>query len=229
MVVPHRPGPLLPLAQVDGTRSDVDEMLDDMFGDVDDDGPGVTDAVLLTAGTVAVVASQVIALPAMVLFGGLAGLGLGSVLPIRSGLRRLRGNRRNTKIQSLIGEGHLLDIRSMPIRELVAAHHQAFTVSDELPEVERIRLHHAAHGLVTEVAMLLDGHEITTGLEKRYATERLDSLRSLLVVVAEASADPDDQRRHATVEARIQLDDVTGTAIDEAALLAADLRIDRDR
>ncbi len=230
VVVPAKPGPLLPLAQVDRNRSEVDEILDDLFGDVDDDGPGTTDAVLLAGGAAAIVASQVVALPAIVLFGGFAGVGLGSVLPIRSGLRRLKGKRRDSKIQSLIGDGRLLNKRPAPIKELVAAHQQAIAMSDDLPEFQQIRVRNAAHGLVTEVAMLLDGHELSTDAEDRYATDRLDSLRNLLVAVEELKRKPDDGLRQASAEARMQLDaEVGSTALDEAALLAADLRIEHDR
>ncbi len=227
VVVPASPGPLVPLAQVEGARSDVDDVLDDLFGDVGDDGPGTTDALLLAGGTAAVIVSQIVPLPTVVLVGGLASMGLGAVLPIRSGLRRLRGRRREAKVRSLIGEGRLLDTRPVVVQDLVAAHRVAFTISENLTEVQQMRVRHAAHGLVTEVAALLDGHQLEGDTETRYTSDRLNSLRSLLAAAAEPSPDPDRERRRAIVEARIELDGVTSTAIDEAALLAADLRIER--
>ncbi len=228
VVVPDDPGPLLPLSQVDAERTDVDEVLDDMFGEVDDDGPGITDAVLLTGGAAAVIVSQVVVLPAIVLIGGIAGLALGSVLPVRSGFRRFRGRQRDAKIQSLIGDDHLLDVRSPDVNDLVAAHRQALALAESLSEVERLRVGNVAHGLVIEVAMLLDGHNISSDTEARYVADRLQALRNLLAVLGDAVANRTNPERNATVEARIKLDDESqGTAIDEAEWLAEDLRPNR--
>lgn len=224
VVIPDDPADIVPLAAIDRPRGDVDQALDEMFGEVDDEGPGATDAFLLAGGAVAVIAAQIAALPAVVLVGGLAGLGLGSVLPIRSGFRRLQAKRRMGRMTALIGQGHLLDTQHPVARELVTVHRQAFAAAELMSAPERLRTRSAAHALVVEVATLLDGHRPTTDAEVGYANERLATLRTLAAVANDTRGERGPNERRAQVHARETVESLAGdSAIHQAEQLIDDL------
>ena len=50
LVVPRSPGPLLELAPALAQRDDLDELLDDLFGEPLPDGPGAADIALVVLG-----------------------------------------------------------------------------------------------------------------------------------------------------------------------------------
>lgn len=228
VVVPDDPAPIVALASIDGTRTEIDAALDDMFGEVDNDGPGVTDAVLLAGGSAAVIASLVAALPGFVLIGGLAGIGLGSILPIRSGLRQVRERKRTATIASTVGDGHLLDTRSRVVAETVRLHGEVFAAADSLDEPHRVRMRNVAHGLVVEIALLLEGRDVELPIETTYVAERRDALRSLLAACGNVATGRTGERQ-AMAEAQVLLDgQASNTALSEAADLAAELRFRLD-
>ena len=66
VIVPSRPGPLESLGGSERNRDEVDELLDDMFGEPDERGPGVADAVLVVGGAGAVVGGLAASLPGVV-------------------------------------------------------------------------------------------------------------------------------------------------------------------
>ncbi|MGB8861932.1 MAG: hypothetical protein WCC60_21935, partial [Ilumatobacteraceae bacterium] len=107
VIVPARPGPLVRLRDLERGRDELDELLDDVFGEPDDRGPGPVDAVLVVGGLGAIIGGQAASLPTAVTVCGAAAVGLGAVLPLRSLWRRVGSARRASRLQLLLGDGAL--------------------------------------------------------------------------------------------------------------------------
>ena len=225
VVVPSRAGPVRWLSEIDKPRGEIDLMVDDILGQVDDDGPGAADAVLVTGGAAAIVASQLAALPAAVLVGGIAAVGIGAILPVRSLIRRGKSSQRTKKISSLIGDGQLLHFGDPLIAELLAAYTEVLDRSARLTAAGELRSRSVAHGLVEEVATLLEGNP-PTAAEAGYVSARLTAIRE----VAELLDNDHDEvaARHAHVEARLEVEDTASSALIDAQELTNDLLTDHD-
>lgn len=97
VVVPARPGPLVALRDLDRGRDDLDELIDEVFVESDDRGPGPVDAVLVVGGAGAIIAGRAASLPTVVTVCGAVAVALGAVLPVRS-LWRSGGPARRTSL-----------------------------------------------------------------------------------------------------------------------------------
>src|SRR4051812_6983339 len=102
VVVPARPGAVTRLGDVGGRRDDLDELLDDVFGEPDDRGPGPVDAVLLVGGAAAIVVGSVTSAPAAVTVVGAIAAALGAVLPARALWRRVADGGRSRRLRALV-------------------------------------------------------------------------------------------------------------------------------
>lgn len=221
VVVPSQPGRLLSLADIDRPRGEVDLVLDEMFGEVDTEGPGLTDAVLVGGGTCAVVASLIAGLPAAVLGAGIASIGLGAILPIRSVIRRGKQQRQSRKVRDLIGDGQLLNVSAASTREMAARHDSVLALTDT-DSALGVRVTSIAHGLVEEVASLLEGRPPSTPGEEQYVAERSAALVDLNTALQEASKQTADI--DAALAARLAVEShADRSALTEAAELTRDL------
>jgi hypothetical protein len=213
VVVPARPGPLVRLQDLDRGRDEIDELLDDVFGEPDDRGPGPVDAVLIAGGAGAVIAGVSASLPTVVTVCGVAAIGLGAVLPLRSLWRRAGSARRSSRLQSLLGEGALLRVDDRSITQLLAAHQRLLAASVSLAPAPRARVDDVAHSALLEVASLLGGRAPSTESEIEYIAARTRALGELAIVLADPRVgDGERDRRRALVEARREVEQLAGSS-----------------
>lgn len=223
VVVPAAPGPLRPLADANDQRDEVDELLDDVFGQPDAGGAGPLDAALLIGGATAVIAGLTSIAPTAVLVVGLIAFCLGAVLPLRSAWRAVLAARRTRRLESMIGDGVLMSIDHPSLVALVAAYDRCTEAQVTSTGVAATA---AAHAVIIEVATLLGGGRPSDPADVRYVTERAEALDELATALnASSSADVDRARRAAVVQARAEVDRIDGrSALTDAAVLARQLR-----
>ena len=225
VIVPGRPGPLVRLRDLERGRDEIDELLDDVFGEPDDRGPGPVDAVLFVGGIGAIVGGQAASLSAAVTVGGAAAVALGVVLPLRSVWRRLGSARRSRRLQSLLGDGVLLRTDHPSIEQLLAAHQRLLSVSAPLGSAPSARVHEVAHAALLEVASLLGGRRPGAQVEVDYAAARARALEDLAATVADPRVgDGETDRRRALVEARREVEQLGGSSsLTDASDLSREL------
>ena len=225
MIVPARPGPLVRLHDLDRGRNDIDELLDDVFGEPDERGPGPVDAVLVVGGLGAVIGAHIASLPAIVTVCGAAAAALGAVLPLRSVLRRAGSMRRSKRLRALLGDGVLLRVDHPRTEQLVAAHARLLRASESLAPAPRMRVHDVAHSALAEVASLLDGRAPSARDEIDYIGARVVALERLVTLVADPRVgDGESDRRRAVVEARREVELLAGSSsLTEAFDLSREL------
>ena len=225
VVVPARPGPLVRLQDLERGRDELDEPLDDVFGEPDDRGPGPVDAVLVVGGVGAIIGGQAASLPTVVTVCGAAAVALGSVLPLRSLWRRVGSARRASRLQSLLGDGVLLRIDHPSIERLLAAHQRLLSVTAPLATALRARVHDVAHAALLEVASLLGGRPPGAQVEVDYVAARAHALEDLAATVADPRVgDGETDRRRALVEARHEVEQLAGnSSLTDASDLSREL------
>jgi hypothetical protein len=228
VVVPARPGPVVRLADLDGRRDEIDEVLDDVFGAPDAAGAGPLDAVLLLAGAAAVIAGLASIAPMWVLVVGAVAFALGAILPLRTFWRRAADGRRVARLRSMIGDGVVLRTDHPAVSALIASHDRCIGAAAGLPAWRRVQVDSVAHAALTEVATLLAGRSPAVEAEVRYATERtraLDALSAALVQAIGRDPVPDADERRALVDARGEVEQIAGgSAVLDAETLARSLR-----
>lgn len=223
VIVPTRPGPLVRLRDLERGRDELDELLDDIFGEPDDRGPGPVDAFLVVGGAGAIIAGQAASLPAVVTVIGAAAVGLGAVLPLRSLWLRVGSTRRASRLRSLLGDGLLLRTDHPSIDQLLAAHQRLLSVSAPLATAPCARVHDVAHGTLLEVASLLGGRPPGAQVEVDYVAARTRALEDLAATVSDPRVgDGESDRRRALVEARHEVEQLAGgsSLTDASALFA---------
>ncbi|MFN0025870.1 MAG: hypothetical protein ACKV2O_01620 [Acidimicrobiales bacterium] len=231
VVVPARPGPLVALSELQRGRDEIDVALDVLFGEPDDRGPGPVDALLFVGGAAGVAAGQVGSLPVLVSVGGAAAMALGAILPLRSLWRRVESARRSRRLQVRLGDGVLLRTDHAHLKALVMAHEQLSDLARHLASEPKARVAAVAHSALREVASLLDGRLPQTQAELDYVSARTSALVELCHVVgAPGVSDGEADRRHAVVEARREVEEVSGrSSLTDAADLARQLGYTDDR
>lgn len=177
VVVPRSPGPLLAAPGAVAERDDVDDLLDDLFGEQSLDRPGTADVVLVLLGAAGLVAGLAGWLPTGVaVLGGLL-LTLGLVLPLTS-LWQALGRRRQAKsVAQLMGSGVLLATDHPLTAELVGAYRRILTRLD--PDPEPSEALSAAHLALVEVAGLLHGRPPYGQAEEEYVARRAQAVADL--------------------------------------------------
>jgi len=225
VIVPAWPGPLVGLGDLERGRDEIDELLDDVFGEPDDRGPGPVDAVLVVGGLGAIVGGQAASLPVVVTVCGAAAVGLGVVLPLRSLWRRVGSARRTKRLRSLLGNGRFLRTDHASIEQLLAAHQRLLSVSARLATAPRARVHSVAHAALVEVAALLSGRTPVAAVEVDYVAARTRALEALAVDVADPRVgDGENDRRRALVEAHHEVEQLAGTSsLTDASDLSREL------
>lgn len=228
VVVPRRPGPLLAAPGEVAERDDVDEFLDDLFGEPSLDRPGTADVVLVALGAAGLVAGLVGWLPSGVaVLGGLL-LALGLVLPLTSLWRALGRRRQATSVSQLMGSGTLLATDHPLTAELVGAYRRILTRLD--PDAEPPEALSAAHLALLEVAGLLHGRPPYGQAEEEYVARRaqavadlaedLDAARTAAAAQALAQGPLEEEVRAAKVQALEELETWMGdSSLDRLARL----------
>lgn len=190
LVVPHQPGPLISFGanRPGRSRDDLDELIDDLLPDVDE-LPGLFDVVLVVAGLALVGWSLLAGGPTWALVVGLIGAGLGSVLPLRSGWRRLEHRRTRRRHLESLRQGSALDVSSPEVVALEAAYVQLWAAADGLDAGLASTARSAAHGAMLEVASVLGGQSPSTQPEREYVAARSQAISDLTVALR--TDDPD--------------------------------------
>lgn len=222
VVVPSRPGPVVALASLDRSRDELDDVLDDVFGEPDEGGAGPLDAVLLVGGAAAIIAGLTTLVPGWVLVAGIAAFALGSVLPLRSLWRRRAGARRAARLRALIGDGIPLHVAQRDVADLVAAHQRCLDLANGLVAWRRVQVVSVAHAALLEVATLLRGRAPATPAEVDYVVTRgaaLCRLADALVDPAVGDGEVDAGMRQARADARMEIERAAGSAVDDADAL----------
>ena len=225
VIVPARPGPLVRLQDLERGRDEIDELLDDVFGEPDDHGPGPVDAVLIVGGLGSIIGGQAASLPTVVTVCGAAAVALGAVLPLRSLWRRVGSARRASRLQSLLGDGALLRTDHPSIERLLAAHQRLLSVTAPLATAPRARVHDVAHAALLEVASLLGGRAPGAQVEVDYVAARSRALEDLAATVADPRVgDGETDRRRALVAARHEVEQLAGnSSLTDASDLSREL------
>jgi hypothetical protein len=223
VVVPSRPGPVVPLQSLERGRTDIDEALDELFGEPDDRGPGTADAALLLGGVAATVVGFAAGWPIAVVVGVCAAA-LGSVLPLRTLWRRVSAGRHASVVRRAIGDGALLRVGDPTLDRLIDAH-RAVGAIDVLDPGDRARADAVAHAALREVATLLDGRVPTSAAELEYVVSRSQALEDLARALRDAPRrDSETERSAALLAARREVEGLTGaSSVADANEFAADL------
>jgi hypothetical protein len=224
VVVPTRPGALRRLDDANRGRDDVDDVLDDLFGEPDQRGPGIADAVLVAGGAGVAAVGQLASWPTPVTVVGIAAAALGLVLPARSAWRRAGATRRTRRLAAVVGNGMLLRTDDDLLSRLVAAHDRIEQQVETSRDAERARS--VAHAAAYEVASLLEGRLPVTAAEREYVAARTAALDEVAALLADPGLPPEDHRtRQAIVDARQEVEQIAGgSSVTDAAELLRELR-----
>ncbi|MGB8650717.1 MAG: hypothetical protein WCD35_08655 [Mycobacteriales bacterium] len=219
VVVPWTPGPLIALdTDRRPERDELDELLDEVFGQPTREGPGAFDAVLLIGGAGLVAATEVAGLSNGLLALGCGAIGLGLILPMRDLWQRLLRRRAGHRLQSSLAQGLPLNTDHPATQALVSAYHQVSrnggsTTAFGLEALE------VAHLAMIEVAGLLQGRQPAGSAETEYVETRTRALTGLAKVLprrdTDGASEPagDSEQLHAReagVAAMRELEALTG-------------------
>lgn len=200
VLVPPTPGRLVRPGR--HNKDGLDDLIDELLPDTDE-GPGPMDAALVAGGAAVVAWSVLGSPPVAVTVAGVAALGLGCILPLRSGWRWLVGRRQ--------ARAALLSLDDPEVARLV----EAYEALDDVPATtDAARA--AAHGAMLEVASLLDGRTPASDAERRYVAARTTAVEGLVAALRELElAGPVIDGQPApdlVVEAREELDALGGVS-----------------
>ena len=207
-IVPWAPGPVVRTPP----PSDVDVVLDELFGPPDDGGPGWFDVVLVMAGVALLVRGHVV--------WGAVALALGLALPARSVARRVRRRWRRRRYEALLVSGSPLASGGLT-DSLVAAYEalRSAAVAHGAAGDEAVA---AGHRAVVECASMLGGRVPSTSEEAAYVDRRVSALRA--ATAALVAAPPDRDARVAAVRAREEIDALNGgTSLDDLSAVVRTL------
>jgi hypothetical protein len=106
VVVPHRPGPRLPIETSDNRRGpdDLDALVDGLFPEVEERA-GWVDATLAIGGAGFLAWAWIGSAPTIVTVLGIGMLALGGILPLRAAWRRARRRRERRRRETLAAPG----------------------------------------------------------------------------------------------------------------------------
>lgn len=223
--VPRQPGPLISTSALAQRSDEIDDVLDDVFGRDDDSGPSATDAILVATGAGAIGVGQLADLAPAVTIVGVGLIGLGAILPIRSGFRRMKNRNHRSRTAAVIGDGIPLRQDDPILARIAHLHDQVSERSKRLVPDVQLRFVSVAHSLIEEVATLLKGELPVGRAEVEYVKAREEALMELAATAADPRiGDGDPVRRRAATEARIEIEQAAGgSALTDSAELRNDL------
>lgn len=216
LVVPWTPGALVLLNEYRRSeRDELDELLDEVFGEPTREGPGAFDVVLLIGGAGMIVVTEVAGLSNGLLASGGGAIGIGLILPIRDLWQRLARRRAGRRLQTSLTHGLQLNTDHPATQALVSAYHQ---VSGDSGSTTAFGLEalEAAHLAMIEVAGLLQGRPPEGWAETEYVETRTRALVDLAKVLPRMTIDGaaqavgDAEAREAGVAAVRELEALTG-------------------
>ena len=232
-VVPWSPGVLLALnPERQPERDELEELLDDVFGEPTREGPGAFDAALLIGGAGLVVATEVAGLSNGLLALGIAVIGLGLILPIRDLWQRLIRRRAGRRLQTSLAHGLPLNAGHPATQALVSAYQQ-ISEADQSRTAFALEALEVAHLAMIEVAGLLQGRLPIAAAEQEYVATRTRALIDLAdalphelpaVPRAAAAATEELQAREAGVAAIRDLEALTGGSLVRIDVLRSVLK-----
>jgi hypothetical protein len=214
LVVPHRPGPLIELPP-ERRRDEIDDVLDDLFGEAPRDAPGPFDAVLIVGGAALAVTALIADLATWLLGLGVACAAFGLILPLHHAWTRLVRARSLRRVREVMGQGTPLDVGHPEARRLTDSYHR---VERSAADGLATDVLDPAHLALLEVAGLLRGRPPESPAERQYVAERADAISRLAETlerpaVEEAIEPPidEDSLRDSAVQALRDLDERTGS------------------
>jgi hypothetical protein len=194
VVVPRRPGPLIVPPTDERRRDDLDDVLDELFGEPTKEGPGPFDVVLVVGGLLLGAASLLGWLPHGVGALGAVAAALGLVLPVRSLWQRLTRRRAVRRLRATLDQGLPLDLGHDVVRRLADAYERV-VLATRRPGVDLSEeALEAAHLALTEVAGLLRGRPPEGPAEEEYVRARVAAILGLArrLEAAAPAADAED-------------------------------------
>ncbi|MEO6628471.1 MAG: hypothetical protein ABIP03_07855, partial [Aquihabitans sp.] len=215
VVVPHDPGALVVLGANTSKRGrdDIDELIDEIFPDVEE-RPGWFDAALILLGIGTLGWAWIGEVPTAVTVVGSIALALGCILPARAAWRRVGRRREHRRREGLLAQGIPIDVSSPAASALVGAYEDLFELSSRHgPEYGYLAIS-AAHSALLEVASLLKGRSPTSDRELCYVDERATAVAELAAALGEV---PTGSRSS----------DVGASSVDADTLIEAREELDR--
>jgi hypothetical protein len=214
LVVPYRPGPLIELPP-ERRRDEIDDVLDDLFGEAPRVAPGPLDAVLVAGGAAAVITALIADLPGRLMGLGFAALGFGLILPLQHAWTRAVRARALRRVREVLGQGTPLDVSHPATRRLANAYRRLERSAGAEFGADALE---SAHLALVEVAGLLRGRPPQSPGERRYVAERTDAIAGLAdrlerPAIEEPAEPPVDENalRDSAVQALRDLEERTGS------------------
>ncbi len=234
VVVPRTPSPLQPVDREHRPADDLDQLIDEVFGDVTTEGPGLFDVALLVGGVLLTLWALLSGASGLLTALGIGLIALGLALPARSVLRAYRARRVIASRRRAAGTGLLLDVSHPSTSALAQSYGDLLEVARLPGARNETAATGAAHRAVVEAASLLEGRPPAVPAEIDYVTKRADAIQSLAdemrgshqAWLSERFDDIDRPPHSSTgkasaiVQAREELDAATGLgALDELQAL----------
>ena len=178
VVVPRRPGPLIKPPPDKRRHDDLDEVLDELFGEPTREGPGPFDVALVAGGALLVATAWLGWLPRGLGVVGACAAALGLVLPARSLWRRLARRRAVSRLHGTLEQGLPLTLGHDVVRRLADDYERVVAARQPLVGLAQDALE-AAHLALTEVAGLLHGRAPDGPAEEKYVRARAIAVADL--------------------------------------------------
>jgi len=175
LVVPPDPGPLRSLVRPARDRDELDDLVDDLFGEPSDERPGVFDIGLVVAG-VAGIAWSILGSGIGPLVLGVVLLALGLALPAQRMARSVGERRRRAERRRTIGDGTLLDVTDPEVARLTSAYAALLPLREEPRAPLAGPAVTAAHLALMEVATLLEGQPPSDDAGRGYVRRRAEAI-----------------------------------------------------
>ena len=214
LVVPHRPGPLIELPP-EQRRDEIDDVLDEVFGEAPRDTPGAFDAVLVVGGVALTIAALVAGLPAWLLGLGVVCAAFGLILPLHHAWTRIVRARSLRRIREVMGQGTLIDAGHRETRRLIRSYRRVERSTGDGLAGDALE---SAHLALLEVAGLLRGRPPESPAEREYVAERAGAIARLAATMERPSTEEiveppvdEDALRDSAVQALRDLDERTGS------------------
>jgi hypothetical protein len=201
VVVPAEPGPVRALPGRRRERDDVDEVVDELLGVVDDRPPGPVDAALVAGGAGLAAWAGVAGGPSWALVGGGVLAVLGVALPATWAWRRMSEHRLRRRQGRALAGGLPLAVDGPEVQALLAAHDRV------MRGARSPRIRSGAHAAVIEVAALLGGAPAHDDASRTFVRDRAEAVTAL---AAALEAVPATRRAH-LLEARREVAGVGGS------------------